>query len=101
MNSDDCLSSCQVQFEACESFLRSQRSHDWILLERFDDEGYSGATLDRPALQRLLAQARGHLVDPVVVHRLDRLSRSLLGYASAVMRAGSKRFAIWSDYFNA
>lgn len=83
MSSDDGLSSCQLQFEACEAFVRSQRSNGWVLLEeRFDDHGYSGATCDRPALQRLITLIRMHAVDRVVIHRLDRLSRSLLGCAS-------------------
>jgi DNA invertase Pin-like site-specific DNA recombinase len=76
--SDDDLSSCQVQFEVCESYVRSQQSVGWVLLpERFDDEGYSGATTDRPALQRLLALVRERCVDRVVIHRLDRLARSV------------------------
>ena len=51
VSSDDGLSSCQVQFEACESYVRSQRSVGWLLLsERFYDEGYSGATTERPAI---------------------------------------------------
>jgi site-specific DNA recombinase len=83
VSTDDGLSSCQVQFEACDAFVRSQRSNGWVLLdERFEDDGYSGATSDRPAFQRLLALIRLHAVDRVVVHRLDRLSRSLLGCAS-------------------
>jgi site-specific DNA recombinase len=83
VSSDDGLSSCQVQFEACQDFVRSQRSNGWMLLEeRFEDDGYSGATADRPAFQRLLALIRRHAVNCVVVHRLDRLSRSLLGCAS-------------------
>ena len=58
--------------------MESQRANGWVLIpERFDDEGYSGATLDRPALDRLLADVGRGLVDQVVVHRLDRLSRSL------------------------
>lgn len=81
VSSEDGLSSCQVQFEACESFVQSQRSHDWILLGGFDDEGYSGATSDRPALRRLLALVRKRQLDKVVLYRLDRLSRSLLGCA--------------------
>ena len=61
--SDDGLSSCQVQFQACESLVRSQRSVGWILLpERFDDEGFSEASTDRPALQRLLALVRARKV---------------------------------------
>ncbi len=59
VSSDDGLSSCQVQFDACEAFVRSQRAVGWILLpERFDDEGCSGTTTDRPALQRLVALVR-------------------------------------------
>jgi site-specific DNA recombinase len=83
VSSDDGLSSCQIQFEACDEFVRSQHSNGWILLEdRFEDDGYSGATSDRPALKRLLVLLRKRDVDRVVVYRLDRLSRSLLGCAS-------------------
>ena len=78
VTSGDDLSSCQVQFELCESYVRSQRSVGWLLLpERFDDDGYSGATTARPALQRLLALVRDRCVDRVVIHRLDRLARSV------------------------
>jgi site-specific DNA recombinase len=76
--SADDLSSCQVQFEVCESYVRSQRSVGWVLLpERFDDDGYSGATTDRLALQRFLALVRDRCVDRVVILRLDRLRRSV------------------------
>ena len=55
VSSDDGLSSCQIQFESCDQFVRSQRSNGWLLIEeRFEDDGYSGATSDRPALQRVL-----------------------------------------------
>jgi site-specific DNA recombinase len=74
----DGLSSCQVQFEVCKSYVRSQQSVGWVLLpERFDDDGYSGATTDRPALQGLLALVRARCIDRVVIHRLDRLARSV------------------------
>jgi site-specific DNA recombinase len=83
VSTDDGLSSCQVQYEVCDAFVRSQRSNGWVLIgERFEDDGYSGATSDRPALQRLLTLIRRRAVDHVVIHRLDRLSRSLLGCAS-------------------
>ena len=83
VSSDDGLSSCQVQFELCASYVLSHRPVGWLLLpDRFDDEGYSGATTDRPGLQRLLALVRNREVDRLVIHRLDRLSRSLLGCAS-------------------
>lgn len=76
--SSDSLSSCDVQYEACGLYLESQREHGWTLLpDRFDDDGYSGASLDRPALNRLLALIRRGEVDQILVHRLDRLSRSV------------------------
>jgi site-specific DNA recombinase len=53
-----------------------------LIEERFDDDGLSGATLDRPALQRLLALVRNDEVDTIVVYRLDRLARSLLACAN-------------------
>lgn len=60
VGSSDGLSSCEVQYEACSLYLQSQRVHGWTLLtERFDDDGYSGATLDRPALNRLLKLVLG------------------------------------------
>jgi len=83
VSSDDGLSSCQVQFELCASYVRAHRPVGWLLLpDRFDDGGYSGAITDRPALQRLLALVRNREVDRLVIHRLDQLSRSLLGCAS-------------------
>jgi site-specific DNA recombinase len=78
VRSSDALSSCEVQFEACSLYLQSQRLHGWTLLkERFDDDGYSGATLDRPALNRLLTLVRRGQIDRILVHRLDRLSRGV------------------------
>jgi DNA invertase Pin-like site-specific DNA recombinase len=83
VSSADGLSSGQVQFEACDAFVRSQRSNGWLLIdERFEDDGYSGAISDRPALSRVLNLIRKREVDRLVLYRLDRLSRSLLGSAS-------------------
>ena len=83
VNSTDDLSSCQIQHDACRLYVESQIVHGWKLIpERFDDEGYSGATLDRPALDRLLGLVRRGQVDQVIVHRLDRLSRSVRGYSA-------------------
>ena len=76
VSSSDGLSSCEVQHEACSLYMQSQREHGWTLLqERFDDDGYSGASLDRPGLNRLLALMRRGGVDQILIHRLDRLSR--------------------------
>jgi site-specific DNA recombinase len=78
VSSSDSLSSCDVQYDACRLYLESQRELGWTLLpERFDDEGYSGASLDRPALSRLLANIRHGAVDQVLIHRFDRLSRNV------------------------
>ncbi|MCC6264304.1 MAG: recombinase family protein [Bryobacterales bacterium] len=78
IDSQDDLSSCQVQFDACHAFVQSQAGAGWMMVEdRFDDEGYSGATPGRPALERLPGAVRSGGADRVVVHRLDRLSRNL------------------------
>jgi DNA invertase Pin-like site-specific DNA recombinase len=55
--------------------------HGMIAPPQYDDGGYSGVTLDRPALQRLLADMRGSKVDVVAVYKIDRLTRSLLDFA--------------------
>lgn len=78
MDAKDEPSSCQVQFEICRAHVRSVRCKGYELLpQRFDDEGYSGTTLDRPALHRLLELVRSGGVERIVIHRLDRLSRNL------------------------
>ena len=83
VHSSDDLSSCQVQHDACRLYAESQIAHGWTLIpERFDDDGYSGATLERPALDRLLGLVRKGQVDQVIVHHLDRLSRSVRGCAA-------------------
>jgi site-specific DNA recombinase len=72
------LSSWQVQFDLCSAYVRSQRALGYALVEeRFDDEGYSGTTFDRPAFQRVLVLIRSGGIDRLVIYRLDRLSRSL------------------------
>ncbi len=72
------LSSCQVQFDLCSAYVQSLRALGLELIaERFDDEGYSGTTLDRPAFQRLLDVIRSGGIDRLVIYRLDRLSRNL------------------------
>jgi site-specific DNA recombinase len=79
------FNSLDAQREACEAFISSQKHEGWIMLPtRFDDGGYSGGTLERPALQRLLDDIRGSKVDVVVVYKIDRLTRSLLDFAKIV-----------------
>ena len=79
------FNSLDAQREACEAFIRSQRQEGWVCLtDAYDDGGISGATMDRPALQRLLADIRTGKVDVVVVYKVDRLTRSLSDFARMV-----------------
>ena len=76
------FNSLDAQRDSCQAYVASQRAEGWTLLpDHYDDGGVSGATLDRPALRRLLADIRRGLVDVVVVYKLDRLSRSLMDFA--------------------
>jgi DNA invertase Pin-like site-specific DNA recombinase len=79
------FNSLHAQREACEAFIRSQQGEGWQLSKtRYDDGGLSGATIERPALKRLLAEIQEKLVDVVVVCKVDRLTRSLSDFAKMV-----------------
>jgi site-specific DNA recombinase len=79
------FNSLHAQREACEAFIRSQRHEGWqVLPEAYDDGGYSGGTMDRPALARLLEAAQTGRVDVIVVYKVDRLTRSLADFARMV-----------------
>jgi len=82
---DQQFNSLQAQREACEAFINSQRHEGWVCLPAcYDDGGFSGATIDRPALQRLLDDITAGRVDTVVVYKIDRLTRSLADFAKIV-----------------
>ena len=71
-----------AQREAAEAYIRSQLHAGWTALaERYDDGGFTGANLERPALRRLLADIEAGKIDCVLVYKVDRLSRSLLDFA--------------------
>ncbi len=74
------FNSLDNQREAAEHYIKSQEGWD-LLTDRYDDGGFSGGNVDRPALQRLLADIEAGKVDRVVVYKIDRLSRSLLDFA--------------------
>src|SRR5216683_1402737 len=77
--------SLHAQREACEAFIRSQAGEGWRLVKTaYDDGGFSGAGMERPGLQQLLANIREGLVDTVVVYKVDRLTRSLTDFARMV-----------------
>jgi len=79
------FNSLQAQREACEAFINSQRHEGWVCLpQAYDDGGFSGATMDRPALRQLLADITAGRVDTVVVYKIDRLTRSLADFAKIV-----------------
>jgi site-specific DNA recombinase len=79
------FNSLDAQREACEAFIASQKHEGWTALkEMYGDGGFSGATIERPAFQRLLADVREGSIDVVVVYKVDRLTRSLLDFAKIV-----------------
>src|SRR5258705_620868 len=79
------FNSLQAQSEACEAYIRSQRHEGWALVRtRYDDGGFSGGNMERPALQRLLADIQGGRIDIIVVYKVDRLTRSLADCAKIV-----------------
>ena len=79
------FNSLDAQREACEAYIASQKAEGWVLYpESYDDGGFSGGTLDRPALKRLLADIEDGRIDVVVVYKIDRLSRSLMDFAKLV-----------------
>ena len=79
------FNSLHAQREACEAFVKSQTSEGWKLIKTaYDDGGLSGGTMERPGLQRLLADIAEGLVDVVVVYKVDRLTRSLADFAKMV-----------------
>src|SRR6185312_8156548 len=79
------FNSLDAQREACEAFIKSQKHEGWSCLGgRYDDGGLSGATIERPALQRLLSDVGDGKIDVVVVYKVDRLTRSLADFAKIV-----------------
>lgn len=79
------FNSLDAQREACEAYIKSQMHEGWKLIaDRYDDGGISGASLDRPDLQRLLLDIHAGKVDTVVVYKVDRLTRSLTDFAKLV-----------------
>jgi site-specific DNA recombinase len=79
------FNSLDAQREASEAFILSQKNEGWqVIPERFDDGGYTGGNMDRPALKRLLAAVEARTIDCIVVYKVDRLSRSLLDFSRII-----------------
>lgn len=79
------FNSLDAQRESCEAYITSQRAEGWSpVLDRYDDGGFSGGTLERPALKRLLTDVKAGKIDVIVVYKIDRLSRSMLDFLNLV-----------------
>ena len=94
------FNSLDAQRESAEAFIRSQTHEGWTCLpQRYDDGGFTGGNMERPALQRLLADIRAGKVDCVVTYKVDRLSMpavramfSLRAWSTRTWKAGSARW---------
>jgi len=79
------FNSLDAQRESCAAFIRSQIHEGWVLVQtRYDDGGFSGGTLKRPALQRLMGDIHTKKIDVVVVYKVDRLTRALSDFSKIV-----------------
>src|ERR1700676_5488319 len=97
------FNSLQAQREACEGFINSQSHEGWVCLRAaYDDGAFSGAPMDRPALQRRLGDLTAGRVDTVVVYKIDRLTRSLADFAKIVeiLDARGASFVSVTQQFN-
>jgi site-specific DNA recombinase len=97
------FNSLEAQREACEAYIASQRHEHWRCLgNQYDDGGYSGGSMERPALRQLLADIDAGKVDTVVVYKVDRLTRSLADFAKIIERfdASQVSFVSVTQQFN-
>jgi site-specific DNA recombinase len=84
-NLDLAFNSLDAQREACDAYITSQAGEGWRLVgDRYDDGAFSGGSLERPALKRLLDDVRAHRIDIVLVYKVDRLTRSLADFAKLI-----------------
>jgi site-specific DNA recombinase len=100
---DQSFNSLEAQREACEAYIASQKHERWRgITTHYDDGGYSGGSMDRPALRQLLADIDAGKVDTVVVYKVDRLTRSLADFAKIIERfdAGQVSFVSVTQQFN-
>ena len=97
------FNSLDAQREACDAFIRSQKLEGWALVSaKYDDGGFSGGNMDRPALKTLMADIAEGKVNTVVVYKVDRLTRSLADFAKIIEQFDSKgvNFVSVTQQFN-
>jgi site-specific DNA recombinase len=100
---DQEFNSLDAQYEAASAYIKSQAHAGWTpIRSRYDDGGYSGGSIDRPDLQRLLEDIRAHKIDVIVVYKVDRLTRSLADFAKLVelFDAHGVSFVSVTQHFN-
>jgi site-specific DNA recombinase len=91
------FNSLDAQRESAEAYIKSQQHEGWTCLpDRYDDGGFTGGNMDRPALRRLMADIEAGRVDCVVVYKVDRLSRSLLDFAQLMGKFDKHQIAFVS-----
>ena len=91
------FNSLDAQREACEAFIASQKHEGWVLVKTpYDDGGFSGGTMERPALKQLLEDVAAGKVNTVVVYKIDRLTRSLLDFSKIVAAFDAKKVSFVS-----
>ena len=89
------FNSLDAQREACQNYIASQKANGWVCLpESYDDGGFSGGNMNRPALQKLLNDCEAGLVDIILTYKIDRLSRNLTDFADL-----TKKFDEWGVQF--
>jgi site-specific DNA recombinase len=91
------FNSLEAQREACQAYIASQKHENWRALNtHYDDGGYSGGSMERPALQQLLADIDTGKIDTVVVYKVDRLTRSLADFAKIIERFDARQVSFVS-----
>src|ERR1017187_5435330 len=91
------FNSLDAQRESCEAFISSQRHEGWrVVATRYDDGGFSGGTIERPALKRLLDAGAANKINVIVVYKVDRLTRSLADFAKIVEAFDAKEVSFVS-----
>ncbi|GAA4003719.1 recombinase family protein [Sphingomonas humi] len=97
------FNSLDAQYDSCEAYILSQKHEGWsVTRERYDDGGFSGGSMERPGLKRLLADIAAGKVDVVVIYKIDRLTRSLADFARIieVMEKHGASFVSVTQSFN-
>ena len=91
------FNSLDAQRDSCEKYIQIQKHESWTLIpEHYDDGGFTGGNMERPALKRLMADIDAGLVDMVVVYKIDRLSRSLLDFLNMVRMFDERKVSMVS-----